>query len=74
MNVPYFLLRSLHLMANSAQGARQVLAVLSHHGLVQLLVMNAIGKIPIPWELFRDSTKEEITVVVAARVVEPEAM
>lgn len=33
-NVPYFLLRSLHLMENLARGSRQVLAVLSHHGLV----------------------------------------
>jgi len=36
--------------------------------------MNAIGKIPILWELLRDSTEEQITTVVATRVEEPEAM
>jgi hypothetical protein len=58
-------------MAHSAQGSRQVLAVITHHGLVQLLVMNAIRGIPILWELFRDSTEEEIAAVVAAREDEP---
>ena len=51
-----------------------MLTVLSHHGLVQLLVMNAIENIPILWELFRNSIEEEIAVVAAARVEEPEAM
>ena len=61
-------------MAHSAQELRQVLVVINHHGLVQLLVMNAIRQISIPWELFRDSTEEEVASVVAAREDEPEAM
>lgn len=48
--------------------------VITHHGLVQLLVMNAIRRIPISWELSWDSTEEEIAAVVAVRVDEPEAM
>ena len=60
-------------MAHSAHESRQVLAVITHHGLVQLLVMNAIRGIPIPWELFRDSTEEEVAAVVATREDEPEA-
>jgi hypothetical protein len=58
LNVPYFLLRSLHLMVHSAQESQQVLVTITHHGLVQLLVMNAIRQILILWELFRDSTEE----------------
>jgi len=61
-------------MAHSAQGSRQVLAVITHHGLLQLLVMNAIKWILIPWELFRDSIEEEIVVDVATKADEPEAM
>ena len=61
-------------MENLARGARYMLVVLSHHGLVQLLVMNAIEKIPIPWELFQNSTEEEIEATVAARAEEAEAM
>jgi len=58
MNVPYFLLKSLHLMAHLVQGARQVLAIITHHGLVWLLIMNAIGQILIPWEVFQDFMEE----------------
>ena len=58
-------------MAHSAQELQQVLATITHHGLVQLLVMNAIRQIPIPWELFRDSTEEEVAAAVAAREDEP---
>lgn len=50
------------------------MAVTTHHGLVQLLIMNAIRQIPIPWELFWDSIEEQITAVVAARTEESEAM
>jgi hypothetical protein len=60
-------------MAHSAQDSRQVLATITHHGLVQLLVMNAIRQILIPWELFQDSTEEEVAAAVVAREDEPEA-
>jgi hypothetical protein len=60
-------------MAHSDQESRQVLAVITHHGLVQLLVMNAIKQISIPWELFWDSTKEEVAAAVATREDELEA-
>jgi hypothetical protein len=36
--------------------------------------MNAIRRIPIPWELFRDSTEQEVAAIVVAREDEPEAM
>ena len=49
------------------------MATITHHGLVQLLVMNSIRRILILWELFWDSTKEEVAVVVAVREDEPEA-
>jgi hypothetical protein len=42
--------------------------------MVQLLVMNAIRQISIPWELFRDSIEEEVAAAVAAREDEPESM
>lgn len=61
-------------MVHSARGSRQVLAVITHHGLVQLLVLNTIRQIPIPWELFPDSIGEEIKAVVAARADEHETM
>lgn len=61
-------------MAHSAQGSWQVLAVSTHHGLVQPLVMNAIKWIPIPCELFRDSIEGEIATAVATREDELEAM
>jgi hypothetical protein len=35
--------------------------------------MNAIRQIPIPWELFQDSTEEEVAAAVAAKEDEPEA-
>jgi hypothetical protein len=58
-------------MAHSAQELRQVLATITHHGLVELLLMNAIRQIPIPWEIFQDSTEEEVAADVAAREDEP---
>ena len=61
-------------MAHLAQGSRQILAVSTHHGLVQLLILNAIRQIPIPWELFWDSTEEQIVAVVTTRAEELEAM
>jgi hypothetical protein len=35
--------------------------------------MNAIRQILIPWELFQDSTEEEVAATVVAREDEPEA-
>ena len=61
-------------MAHSAQRSQQVMAVITHHGIIQLLVMNAIRWIMILWELFWDSIEEEIAAAVAAREDEPEAM
>jgi hypothetical protein len=61
-------------MAHSAQESRQVLVTITHHGLVHMLVMNAIRQILIPCELFQDSIEEEVAAVVAAREDEPEAM
>ena len=51
-----------------------MLVVLSHHGLVRLLVLNAIDRILIPWEWFQNSTEEEIEAAIAVRAEEPEMM
>ena len=60
-------------MSHSAQESWQVLATITYHGLVQILVMNAIRQILIPWELFQDSIEEEVAATMASREYEPEA-
>lgn len=74
LNMPFFLLRSLQLMAHSAQRSRQVAVVITNHGLVRLLVMHVIGRFQIPWETFWDSTEEEIMATRATREEDPKAM
>lgn len=61
-------------MVYSAWNLRKVTIIITNHGLVQLLVMHAIGWFKIPWETFQDSIKEEITTTSVVREEEPEAM
>lgn len=56
LNIPFFLLKSLQLMVQYAQCARQVVVVITNHGLVQLLLMHAVARFQILWETFLEST------------------
>lgn len=67
LNMYFFLLKSLQVMAQSARNSRQVMTVITNHGLVQLLVTHAIARFQIPWEIFWESTEEEIATIIVAR-------
>ena len=54
-------------MAQSAWCSRQMLTVLSNHGLVRLLVMLAVVRFQVSWVELCESSEEEIVVVISDR-------
>jgi len=60
LNMPFFLWKSLQLMAKFAHHSWQVLVALTNHGLVQLLVIQTLARTPIPWPQFAEFSEEEL--------------
>ena len=61
-------------MAQATRCSRQMMAVLSNHGLVKLLVMHAISRLQVSWEELYGSLEEEVAAMVAAREEEPTSL
>lgn len=59
LSISYFLLKSL--IESNTKLKAGVLDQLAHHGLIKLLVEDALHTytIPIAWEIFRNITKED---------------
>ena len=61
-------------MVQSAQSSRQLLAILTNHRLVPLLVMHALTQFQVPWAQFLEMMEEELETVITAREEEPEEL
>lgn len=59
LNIPYFLLQSL--IDSSIKFKARSLDQLAHHGLIKILMEEALHTftIPIAWEIFRNMTAED---------------
>ena len=51
-------------MVRAAQRSRQPLKTITNHGLVKLLVMHELEKIPVSWSQFIRISKEELAELI----------
>lgn len=65
LNMPFCLKSALNWMSQSAKRARSSVGSLTNHGLVRLLIINALLRMPITWLQFIELPSNELTKMLA---------
>ena len=58
LNIPYYFLSDLHHMAGFVRVAKHSLSLLTHHGLIKLIILRTLAQQNITWEQFTAQVQE----------------